>query len=159
MTRLNINQLLALLLLAFSIGYLILAFQIPAFAIPRPVDSDAFPKLLGFLMLGLSLLLFLEKPAAAAPQDSETTSQHPVSGRKEIVQLGLTAVSIPVYALLIEPLGFVLASLLLGSGLAWLYGYRRHGINLLAMCLVVLPLYLLLSKVMGIYLPTGPLPF
>lgn len=158
MTRLNINQLLALLLLAFSIGYLILAFQIPAFPISRPVDSDAFPKLLGILMLVLSLLLFWDKPAAE-PQDSETTQPDTAKNRMPKLQLALTAVSIPIYALLIQPLGFVLASLLLGFGLAWLYGYRRHGINLLTISLVVVPLYLLLSKVMGIYLPTGPLPF
>lgn len=158
MTRLNINQWLALLLLAFSMGYLVMAFQIPVFPLPRPVDSDAFPKLLGGLMLLLSLLLYFEKPADK-PQDSEKSQESTAEKRKAKLQLTLTAIAIPIYALLIEPLGFVLASLLLGFGLAWLYGYRRHGINLLTISLVVLPLYLLLSKVMGIYLPTGPLPF
>ena len=61
MTRLNINQILALVLVIFSVGYLWMAFQIPVFPIPRPIDSDAFPKILGICLLVLSVLLFFEK--------------------------------------------------------------------------------------------------
>ncbi|MCD8513499.1 MAG: hypothetical protein LRY63_09295 [Nitrincola sp.] len=64
MLRLNINQLLAIILFVFSLGYLWMAFQIPVFPIPRPVDSDAFPKMLGACLLILSVFLFLEKEPA-----------------------------------------------------------------------------------------------
>ncbi|KDE39947.1 Tricarboxylate transport protein TctB [Nitrincola lacisaponensis] len=159
MARLNINQLLALILLAFSLGYLWMAYQIPVFPIPRPVDSDAFPKLLGFSLLLLSVFLFFEKTAPAASAEKTEDELQP-SGwhRQPKVQVFGTAVGVLAYAFLIEPLGFLLASILLGVGLAYWFGYRQHWINLATVGGIVLALYLLMNKVMGIYLPQGLLP-
>ena len=62
MTQLNTNQVLGLIIALVAVGYLVMAFQIPSFPLPRPIDSDLFPKVLGFTLLGLAVLLFLEKP-------------------------------------------------------------------------------------------------
>ena len=71
----------------------------------------------------------------------------------------VTSLAIAAYAFLLVPLGFVLASTLLSVGLTAYYGYRRHGINLAASLGVVLALYLTMTRVMDVYLPTGVLPF
>jgi putative tricarboxylic transport membrane protein len=55
------NRLVALILFAYGLWYVYAAFQIPSYSIPRPVDSDVFPKILGFSLLVLSVLLFFEK--------------------------------------------------------------------------------------------------
>ncbi|MDN6321195.1 MAG: tripartite tricarboxylate transporter TctB family protein, partial [Halomonas sp.] len=71
----------------------------------------------------------------------------------------VTAIAIAAYAFLLVPLGFVLASTLLCVGLTAYYGYRRHGVNLATSLGVVLALYLTMTRVMDVYLPTGVLPF
>lgn len=156
MTQLNPNRIIAIFLFLMSIGYLWMAFQIPTFPIPRPVDSDAFPKLLGCVLMLLSVFLFFEKPAVSA--DKEESAQVHSFTKRPAVQVAGTAVAVVIYAFSIEPLGFLLSSILLGFGLAFWYGYRKHTVNLATMTAIVLSLYLLLNKVMGIHLPQGILP-
>lgn len=160
MTRLNSNQILALFLALVALGYLAMAWQIKAFPLPRPIDSDLFPKVLGFTLLGLSLLLYLERPQAQdtppAPDPEEQARPLLLRPWSRVV---VTALAIAAYALLLVPVGFVLASTALGVGLTAYYGYRRHGVNLAAILGVVLALYLTMTRVMDVYLPTGVLPF
>jgi len=159
MTRLNTNQWLAVVLLAFSVLYLALAWQVPAFPMPRPVDSDLLPKVLGGLLALLSVCLFFEKPAAQEVDDEpEDTTQHGPFWLSPWGRVIVTSVAIAVYAALLVPLGFVLASGLLSVGLTHYYGYRRHGINIACSLSVVLGLYLIMTKVIDVYLPTGVLP-
>ncbi|TVU92113.1 tripartite tricarboxylate transporter TctB family protein [Vreelandella titanicae] len=160
MTRLNTNQWLALVFAVFAAGYIAMAWQIPTFPLPRPVDSDLFPKVLGFALLILSVFLFFEKPTpiAGADEIDHEATQGPrlfTPWARVIV----TSLAIAAYAFLLVPLGFVLASTLLCVGLTAYYGYRRHGVNLATSLGVVLALYLTMTKVMDVYLPTGVLPF
>lgn len=160
MTRLNTNQWLALVLALFAAAYLAMAWQIPTFPLPRPVDSDLFPKVLGVTLLLLAGLLFFEKPVALAGADEidEEATNGPLLFTPW-ARVVVTAVAIAAYAFLLVPLGFVLASTLLCTGLTAYYGYRRHGINLAASLGVVLALYITMTRVMDVYLPTGLLPF
>ncbi|WP_249977458.1 tripartite tricarboxylate transporter TctB family protein [Vreelandella olivaria] len=160
MTRLNINQWLALVLALFAAAYLAMAWQIPTFPLPRPIDSDLFPKVLGVSLLLLAVLLYFEKPDVIAGSDQidEEATQGPLLFTPW-ARVVVTALAIAVYALLLVPLGFVLASTLLCVGLTAYYGYRRHGINLATSLGVVLALYLTMTRVMDVYLPTGVLPF
>ncbi|MFB9147850.1 tripartite tricarboxylate transporter TctB family protein [Halomonas alkalicola] len=160
MTRLNSNQIIALLLALLSVGYLAMAWQIPAFPLPRPIDSDLFPKVLGFTLLGLAVLLFLEAPAAGEPQpDGDAAEPRGPLLLRPWSRVVVTAIALAAYALLLVPVGFVLASTALCFGLGAYYGYRRHAVNLATSLGVVLTLYLTLTRVMGVYLPTGLLPF
>ncbi|WP_081135918.1 MULTISPECIES: tripartite tricarboxylate transporter TctB family protein [Halomonadaceae] len=160
MTRLNTNQWLALVLALFAAAYLAMAWQIPTFPLPRPVDSDLFPKVLGVTLLLLAGLLFFEKPVplAGADEIDEEATNGPLL-LTPWARVVVTAVAIAAYAFLLVPLGFVLASTLLCTGLTAYYGYRRHGINLAASLGVVLALYITMTRVMDVYLPTGLLPF
>ncbi|GGW54078.1 MULTISPECIES: tripartite tricarboxylate transporter TctB family protein [Halomonadaceae] len=160
MTRLNTNQWLALVLALLAAAYLAMAWQIPTFPLPRPVDSDLFPKVLGITLLLLAGLLFFEKPVplAGADEIDEEATNGPLL-LTPWARVVVTAVAIAAYAFLLVPLGFVLASTLLCTGLTAYYGYRRHGINLAASLGVVLALYITMTRVMDVYLPTGLLPF
>ncbi|WP_218314005.1 tripartite tricarboxylate transporter TctB family protein [Halomonas sp. 18071143] len=160
MTRLNTNQWLALVLALFAAAYLAMAWQIPTFPLPRPVDSDLFPKVLGVTLLLLAGLLFFEKPVplAGADEIDEEATNGPLL-LTPWARVVVTAVAIAAYAFLLVPLGFVLASTLLCTGLTAYYGYRRHGINLAASLGVVLALYITMTRIMDVYLPTGLLPF
>lgn len=160
MTRLNVNQWLALVLALVAAAYLAMAWQIPTFPLPRPVDSDLFPKVLGVSLLLLAALLFFEKPSAIAGADE---IDHEATNGPLLftpwARVIVTSLAIAAYAFLLVPLGFVLASTLLCVGLTAYYGYRRHGVNLASSLGVVLALYLTMTRVMDVYLPTGVLPF
>ncbi|MCB8889273.1 tripartite tricarboxylate transporter TctB family protein [Vreelandella malpeensis] len=160
MTRLNTNQWLALVLALVAAAYIAMAWQIATFPLPRPVDSDLFPKVLGFALLILSAFLFFEPPAPLAGADTID----PDAPRGPLLstpwaRVIVTVVAVAAYALLLVPLGFVLASMLLCVGLTVYYGYRRHSVTLAVTLGVVLGLYLMMTRVMDVYLPTGVLPF
>ncbi|PMR72636.1 tripartite tricarboxylate transporter TctB family protein [Billgrantia endophytica] len=160
MTRLNSNQILGLIIALLAVGYLAMAFQIPDFPLPRPIDSDLFPKVLGFTLFGLAVMLFLEKP-----KDRDIPDEiGPEERAKPLLlrpwsRVVITSLAIVAYALLLVPVGFVLTSLALSFGLAWYFGYRRHGVNLATSLGVVLLLYLAMTRGMDVYLPQGILPF
>lgn len=159
MTRLNTNQIIALIVALFSVGYLVMAFQIPTFPLPRPIDSDIFPKVLGFLLLGLAVCLFLEKPKAQdIPEEPSPEALNQPLLFRPWSRIVITSLAIIAYALLMVPIGFVVTSTVLAFGLGWYYGYRRHGVNLATSLGVVLALYLTMTRIMDVYLPTGILP-
>jgi len=154
------NRLMAVIIGLFAAVYLWFAYQIPIFPIPRPIDSDAFPKLLGYVMLGLSVWLFFEKPKE--PQFEAEPSEGAQSAPTLWAQwqpVVVTGVAIAVYAGLLGVMGFVLASAALTSGLTFYYGYRRHMVNVAVSVLVPLLLYVLMTRFMNIHLPAGWLPF
>lgn len=156
MRRINPNRMLSVVIGVLTLIYLYAAYQIPVFPIPRPIDSDALPKVLGFVMLGLAVWLFFERPQDADP----AVTTLPMSARiARWLPVVITAIAIALYAALLAWLGFVLASFLLVAGLTWYYGYRRHAVNAVVALVVPLGLYLLMTRLMTIHLPPGLLPF
>ena len=156
------NQILAVILAVFSVWYLYEAFQIRVFPLPRPVDSDLFPKVLGFLMLGLAGLLFFVREAIdeAAMEAAPAAADEPLSPfwQRPWTRIVVTAAAVGVYATALQPLGFVLASVLLVAGLTAYYGYKNHVVTLSVAIAVPLVFYLVLTRLMTINLPAGLLP-
>ncbi|PSL42775.1 putative tricarboxylic transport membrane protein [Salsuginibacillus halophilus] len=154
------NQIASLIVIAFSIFYLILAFQIPEYALPRPVDSDLFPKVLGFFMLLLGILLFFEK-------DDETSEKEEVEEEEEKLpwyrtgggEIAVTILSVIAYILLLEIVGFVLTTVLFIFGLTWFYGYKRFVVNGIVSVVIGFGFYMILTRGLGVYLPPGILGF
>jgi putative tricarboxylic transport membrane protein len=163
--RLNQNQILGIVIAIFAVAYLIGAFQIRQFPLPRPIDSDLIPKVLGVVMLGLAVLLFFQKPGTQGAV--VLTEEEPVAvdlaaphwSANPVVQVVLTVLGIAAFAALLRPLGFAISSALLLFGLAALFGYRAWAINLAVSLGVPLFLYLTLTRAMGVNLPRGILPF
>jgi hypothetical protein len=131
MKHINSNRVIGLIMGLVSLGYLWMAFRIPTFPMPRPIDSDWFPKAAG------------QRPAAAVHTVVPGKAGHPSQTRKgcaeghpkareQTSQLLITLLAIAGYAFGLEWLGFVLASSLFGIGLNHCYGYRRHLISVVA---------------------------
>ena len=151
----NANRTLGLLVGVLSLVYLVAAYRIATFPIPRPIDSDIIPKVLGFVMLGLSVWLFFERPH----QDDEAVVRDRSEMLRRWMPVVVTALAIAVYSALLEWLGFMLASFLLVAGLTRYYGYMRHAVNACVALLVPLILYLVMTRLMTVHLPRGLLPF
>lgn len=153
------NRFLAIVIAALALAYLWMAYKIPVFPIPRPIDSDAFPKLLGFVMLGLSIWLYFDPSDQTPIQDESDTSSPQVSTWQRWQPIVVTSVAIAIYAAALGYMGFVVASALLTAGLTYYFGFKRHVANALVSVLTPLLLYVLLTRVMNIHLPAGWLPF
>ncbi|WP_375057535.1 tripartite tricarboxylate transporter TctB family protein [Zobellella sp. DQSA1] len=160
MKHINSNRIIGLLMGLVSLGYLWMAFRIPTFPMPRPIDSDWFPKLLGIALLLLSILLCLEKQDTPTKKEKAAQKASKVRGQTPppTTQFLITLLAIAGYAFGLEWLGFVLASCLFGIGLSYCYGYRRHLISAVATLAVVLSLYLIMTRLLEVHLPRGLLP-
>ncbi|MDF3933560.1 tripartite tricarboxylate transporter TctB family protein [Pseudomonas citronellolis] len=117
----------------------------------EPVGPRAYPLLcLALMVIGLAWLIL--RPAPARHDD-----EAPLEGallRKVVACVGLLL----VYAGLFEPLGFILASALVGSFIALLYG-GRPALSVLTCTLLSIGLYLLFDRSLDVPLPRGVLDF
>lgn len=126
------DQRLAVVLFLFGLGYFAYALRIPEFPFPVPVDSDVFPQALGVLLVLLSALLYWQGRPAQAAQAGATTAPAPDEGpflKSPRGQLVVILIAMLIYALLLEPVGFVLVTGIFLFGIARFLGYRRHWIN------------------------------
>lgn len=174
------NRIIAIILFVFSLWYVYLAFQIPQFSIPRPIDSDLFPKVLGLTMMLLSAFLFFEKKGTDIDETlsdtdetlsdtdnvtDETEVKSDYDGmpttfyKKPWFQVGFTLFAISLYIMMFVRMGFILSTTLFIMIMTYFYGYRNHPVVVLTAILVPLILYFGLSSGLSIRLPKGWLPF
>src|SRR5688572_21067168 len=109
-----------MVLAVIAIGYLILAYQLPEYDL-IPVDSDVIPKVLGYLLLILSIILFFVK-------DEEKT-EISFLPKKEIGMLLGTAGLILIYIFLLESVGFIIMTTLFIFVSSRFYGYKHYVTN------------------------------
>ncbi|WP_154402090.1 tripartite tricarboxylate transporter TctB family protein [Ornithinimicrobium cavernae] len=69
--------------------------------------------------------------------------------------LGLLAAILVGYVLLLEPLGYLLATILFFGGVAWTLGSRNWRLLLLISIVLPLVVFLLFTRGLGIYVPNG----
>ncbi|MHA6252787.1 tripartite tricarboxylate transporter TctB family protein [Oceanobacillus sp. CAU 1775] len=149
----TVNQKVSLVLLAIGAIYLVLAFQIPSYPYTQ-IDADVIPKGLGYLLIFLSILLFFSK-------DSETKEQKEKRDipKKEVGMLLGVALFILFYIMLLEILGFVIVTAIFVYFCSWFLGYKKHVTNGIVSIMFPVLLYLMLSELLQMSLPSGILPF
>lgn len=143
--QLTMNRILSLILLVISIVYIYLSFQLPSYA-PAVIDSDAIPKVLGFILLGLSFLLFFDKKDTKMVVDIS---------KKDVFYLVLTVVMIIIYILLLESVGFLLMTSSFLFIATLIYGYRNHLVNLIVSLSFTFIMYYLFNELLMVRLPQG----
>ncbi|CAN5712536.1 tripartite tricarboxylate transporter TctB family protein [soil metagenome] len=138
------DRLSGLVLLAFSLWFGVLAWNLPRSFFSDPTGSRAFPLALAVLLTLLALHLLL--------RPSHTLVVWP--DRAAWPALGITIVTLIAYALLLEPLGFVVATVIVFTALALVF---RAALPKAAVAAVgaTVALYLLFGIVLELYLPTG----
>jgi putative tricarboxylic transport membrane protein len=114
------------------------------------------PLWLGLLLSAVaSLQLFLLMTASpSAPESSPSTDDQPLTRRTAV--LGFLAVAA---ALLVAPLGFVLAMAAFVAAASWSIDPHRHITNTAATVAIPVCVWLLFGVWLGVPLPRGPLGF
>lgn len=148
------NKKVSIVLFIGAVAYLFFSFNLPEYPYV-PVDADAVPIVLGFLLLILSVFLFFQTDE----EQSEESKKVQKAGFKEIGMLVLIAGYIFLYILFLESLGFVVVSALFIFATTLSLGYKRHVINAVVALAIPLVFYYAFNYLLKISLPQGILPF
>ncbi|UAL49344.1 tripartite tricarboxylate transporter TctB family protein [Sutcliffiella horikoshii] len=148
-----INRKLGLALFFFAGVYLFLSYQIPSYTYAL-VDADVVPKGLGFLLLILSILLFVQKK-----EETEQEKEKRTIPKKELYVLLGVAGFILIYIFLLEIVGFVIMTATFVFTCSSFLGYKKYKVSVLVAIIFSLLLYFLFNYLLLIHLPPGVLPF
>ncbi|MGZ7458889.1 tripartite tricarboxylate transporter TctB family protein [Pseudomonas sp. Ma2-10] len=145
-----LQRIFASMLLLACVGLALMAWPYQAPFSYEPVGPRAFPLLmLGLMGLGLLYMVFRPTPIVHSDED-------PKLDRATLIKIGICVLLLLLFAGTFEPLGFIVASILIGIPMARLYGGRWLPSTVI-ISLMAIGLYLLFDKVMDVPLPLGVL--
>ncbi len=157
-----LDRWIALVFVAFCCAYGYAAFftmdqLLPPFMQRNPVWPSTFPKVLSVIgiVVGLVVLLGLEKPDPNAPETAPEINYRRLTDYKLGQALGLLAAMV-AYALFLRPAGFLAATSLFLAGGAMILGERRFVVLIPVAAAAAGLVWYLVQEVLGIYLT--PLP-
>lgn len=131
--------------------------QIPSLELGDPLGPKAFPR-----MLGVGLLIAAAMLLAEILRDRKTAKAADAGGMKwerhDWVVVAVAAWT-ALYIALFEPLGYMLATLIFLAGLTGYFNRGRHLMNALTCVLFVIISYVAFTKLLGVNLARGIIPF
>jgi putative tricarboxylic transport membrane protein len=144
-----------LFILALSIGYGVLAFKIPLIFLSQgeALNARTMPYALSIAGIVISLLIII---LPSFEKGKVMTVREVLSGldwKRTVWLTGLMA----VYSLSMPWIGFVIASILFMAGGVMILGERNIKVILFASIPLVIVLWFLLTKVLGMYIAPGEL--
>jgi putative tricarboxylic transport membrane protein len=154
----NLGELL-LALGAVLFGLLIVwqTTQIRVAPIYSTVGPRAIPYIVGTGLVLTGLWLAVEALTGRSTAGSAESEDVDLSLPTDWRCIGLLALALIAYLLLIEPAGFVVASAVLFVGAAYAMGSRRYVRDIALGVLLAVALYLLFDRGLGLDLPAGVL--
>ena len=144
-----------LLFLMFFTVYGIYAWEIPLLPFEQyeAVDSSTLPK----IYAGLGVIFsFLGVIAQFIKYRDEGDDPPPLGLKKEnVLTIAQVIVLMVIYSALLEPLGFIVSTLLFLIAGFWVMGERRGRILLLSSVPMVVIFWLIMTQLLDIYLAAG----
>ncbi len=143
--------------LVLAAVYFYATSQIPSLEIGDPLGPKAFPRMLGIGLLITAGVLLMEilRARKATPAVSEDTPAEP----PHWPLLAAVAVWIAAYFTVFTTLGFVISTTLFLLGMTAWFNRGRWMMNILTSVLFSAGSYLMFTKLLGVTLAQGVLPF
>ena len=143
--------------LVLAAVYFYATSQIPSLEIGDPLGPKAFPRMLGIGLLITAAVLLMEilRARKATPTESEDTPAEP----PHWPLLAAVAVWIAAYFPVFTTLGFVISTTLFLLGMTAWFNRGRWMMNILTSVLFSAGSYLMFTKLLGVTLAQGVLPF
>lgn len=145
-------------ILILAAVYFYATSQIPMLEIGDPLGPKAFPRLLGIGLLITAGILLLEMLRARKTVDPDASPKQPVAWRHYLV-VGAAAIWTGVYFLVFEWLGFAIATTFYLLGLTMYFHKGHPKTNVLTSVLFSFISYFMFTKLLGVTLARGLLPF
>ena len=134
--------------------------QLPSLEIGDPLGPKAFPRLLGIaLLVTAAVLLFEIIRGRKPPPASSVTAPKAAPGQTSVAIVAGVSVWTFLFFLVFEALGYVIAATLYLLALTFFFHRGKWKTNVLTSVLFSLVSYLLFTKVLGVNLARGILPF
>ncbi|WP_201716063.1 tripartite tricarboxylate transporter TctB family protein [Rossellomorea arthrocnemi] len=147
------DRIISLILLVFAGVYLALSYRLPAFPYAI-IDSDVLPKGLGYLLIILAIVLFLQ-----AKDDTDEDKKRRYVKKEDVVILFSVLASLLVYIFLLESVGFLLSTILFLLVIPFVLGFKKKVTTVLVAFLFSGVMYYSFNYLLNITLPQGILPF
>jgi putative tricarboxylic transport membrane protein len=145
----------------FSAAYLLCAFTIiPASPIKQVVGPSVFPKAVGFLMLLISVIYLAQQLRGYAKEADEKRAEiigaeEKVETKADVKTMGIMIAIMLVYALLFEPLGYAITTMLAFVAGAIVLD-RKHLLRDSIIALVAsFGMYFIFTLLLRVQLPAG----
>jgi putative tricarboxylic transport membrane protein len=151
------NMITGLIATLIGIAYGWNAWTLPRATFGDPTGHLVYPVILGILMTLLGFALVIKELLAKGPKDAKDSPKFGKMTRhgKEI---GLAIGASIIYALLFEPLGYVISTIIyLGAVLFLVNGRVKVVRTVLVAVLFSIGVYILFSILLGIQLPRMPI--
>jgi putative tricarboxylic transport membrane protein len=139
--------------LALAAAYGMAAASLPRVMFGDPMGPRAFPFILSFF-LALGGVLILWETRALDPDESDVALPH----RRDFVQVAFTLVVAALYAALLTPLGYVVATSIFLAALV-LYYDPGHTVRSVVVAIGFSLASYVLFRQLQVTLPSGILPF
>jgi putative tricarboxylic transport membrane protein len=153
--KINFNTQVAVFLILFSVlFYVLIPYQIakPKLFMGRALmgmKPTLFPRLTMIGLLGLSVLYFIQSFNLWEKNLFKDLD------RKGLTRIVVTFLILGAYALLLEPLGFVLSSALIAGALTLYLGNRNIFILFLVIIGIPLAIFFIFTRALRVSLPEG----
>ena len=132
-------------MLAVAIGFVWIATTFDAGLMADPLGPQTFPIIIGVVLGACSVYIIVR---------ADPEPDWPTLARR--AEMGLVIAGLVVYAMVLEPLGFIVSSAIAVWGLGWCLGNRPLPAALTGVSIAVV-LYVLFHTVLGLSLPDGVL--
>lgn len=149
----RMNQKIAVMLAVFAGAYLYFSYNLPKYS-NAIIDADVVPKILGYLLLLLAVILFFDKK-----EETEAEKQKRKISRGNVLVLLTVLVFILLYIFFLEMFGFLIMTTLFIFGCSLFLGYKKHVTNGITSIVFSFAIYALFNYLLKINLPSGVLPF
>lgn len=144
-------------LLTFILGVAatIGTFSLEVASIGIPYAPKVFPGVLGILLIICSIVIMIKEIISQRNAETRET----VSLKSPyLIKILLTCVFGVIYALLFKVIGYVLATMFFMGAELWLFNGRKNWkINTIVAVAFSLFIYIIFSKLLGVYLPQTPI--
>lgn len=145
----NREKITAIIFALIALVYILGTYQMPKFEYVKFTPGRYYTYTLGITLLVLAILMFIKNDIASRKWE---TSREKL--KKIGVLLGILLVMLPIF----RYLGIIITFTVGSAAMSRYLGWRRWSTAIVAFALINIAIFLLFTKVLGIYLPLGQWP-
>ncbi|MBF9015318.1 MULTISPECIES: tripartite tricarboxylate transporter TctB family protein [unclassified Oceanispirochaeta] len=153
----SLSVLPSLLFLLLGLVYTSATLMLPEASVGRAFEPKIFPLMLGIILISMSISLLIRELKEQKETEKKEPSDVPFFKEAGFKKIGLTCLASIVYALLFDKAGYVISTIIfLELELLLFNGAKNWKINTAVAVLFSLFIYIVFSKLLGVYLPLTP---